>query len=343
LRKISYLATFVVFLLIGTCVVTVLGVQDDIKKYDEDCNNLVYIKIFEQLPDYKTFRVSDAYFLDKPKVYENLWGVDDDIVKLTWWGCTLQWTGDEWINGTPEGMNFFIFFYDDWQYIYNPPPVELIKSFDFPAQDIDITHTGEYFYPNIGGTFEVIKFECLLSSPISLSDGNGWISIQSYNDTENDNFIWLTGSGGDNFSYQENGNQEMFHDMSICLYRIDEPPDKPTITGKTSGKPRVEYEYKFISTDPEGDNIEYCIDWGDNSGEICIGPYKSGVKATATHSWSKKGSYVIKAKARDVYGAESDWSTFPVSMPKNRMNILLNSFLDRLLYYLSFVSIGGGY
>ena len=43
------------------------------------------------------------------------------------------------------------------------------------------------------------------------------------------------------------------------------PPNKPTITGNSSGKPGTEYEYTFVSTDPEEDEISYYIDWGDNT------------------------------------------------------------------------------
>ena len=111
------------------------------------------------------------------------------------------------------------------------------------------------------------------------------------------------------------------------------PPDKPTITGQINGKPNTEYEYKFVSTDPEGDNITYCINWGDDAAEVCIGPYPSGVEASATHTWSEKGNYIIKAKARDVYGAESDWATLSVSMPKNKLsNMILFKIFENLFY-----------
>ena len=101
---------------------------------------------------------------------------------------------------------------------------------------------------------------------------------------------------------------------SFIVYNI--PPEKPIITGDSSGKSGTEYEYKFMSTDPEGDNITYCINWGGNTGEAYIGPYPSGEKASASHTWSEKGNYTIKAKARDINGAESAWATLTVSMPK---------------------------
>ncbi len=116
---------------------------------------------------------------------------------------------------------------------------------------------------------------------------------------------------------------------------VNTPPDKPTITGQTKGKTNTEYEYIFVSTDSEGDNIEYCIDWGDDSQEICIGPYTSGVEATTKHSWSEEGDYTIKAKAKDTYDAESEWGTLTVSMPKSK-TINKPSLLQRLFQRFPF-------
>ena len=39
-----------------------------------------------------------------------------------------------------------------------------------------------------------------------------------------------------------------------------------------------------------------------------MGPFNSGNTASATHSWEENGLYKIKVKARDSWGAESDWS-----------------------------------
>ena len=46
---------------------------------------------------------------------------------------------------------------------------------------------------------------------------------------------------------------------------LNEPPDKPTIEGPSSGNAGIEYEFKFCSEDPDEDDIYYCIDWGDSS------------------------------------------------------------------------------
>ena len=62
-------------------------------------------------------------------------------------------------------------------------------------------------------------------------------------------------------------------------------PEPPIINGPTSGKPGIEYNYTFVSFDPEGDDIWLYIDWGDGNVEEWIGPYESSEEVTLTHEW----------------------------------------------------------
>jgi hypothetical protein len=68
-------------------------------------------------------------------------------------------------------------------------------------------------------------------------------------------------------------------------------------------------------TDPENDDVYYFIEWGDNTDSGWIGPNASGEEITVTHTWNNRGTYTIKAKAKDIYGWESDWATLKVRMP----------------------------
>jgi hypothetical protein len=107
----------------------------------------------------------------------------------------------------------------------------------------------------------------------------------------------------------------------------NEPPDKPVITGKTSGKVGVSYIYSAVSTDPDGDQIWYWFDWGDNTNTGWTGPYNSGIIAYESHTWNAPGTYHIKVKAKDIYDLESLWATLDVSMPRSKINIINNFFL----------------
>ena len=93
------------------------------------------------------------------------------------------------------------------------------------------------------------------------------------------------------------------------------PPAPPVIQGPAKGKPGVTYLFSFTATDPDEDNVFYFVDWGDNATTGWIGPYVSGATIHQSHAWTTKKTYTVKAKAKDTNGAESNWSTFQVTMP----------------------------
>jgi hypothetical protein len=107
-------------------------------------------------------------------------------------------------------------------------------------------------------------------------------------------------------------------------------PSAPLINGSTNGKSGVEYDYTFISIDPTDDDLFYYVEWGDGEIENWIGPYSAGEQIVINHSWGKGGSYIIRAIAKDVNDAESDWTTLEVSMPKNKQFLLIEMFLEWL-------------
>jgi len=37
------------------------------------------------------------------------------------------------------------------------------------------------------------------------------------------------------------------------------------------------------------------------------------------HTYADEGTFTIEAKAKDSHGAESDWATLEVTMPKNKV------------------------
>jgi hypothetical protein len=89
---------------------------------------------------------------------------------------------------------------------------------------------------------------------------------------------------------------------------LSNAPNAPIISGPNSGVAGEEYEFSFITTDPDGDNVSYFIDWGDNTNSGWFGVYESGEEIKATHSWTLSGNYEIRAKAKDDYNVLSSWS-----------------------------------
>jgi glucose/arabinose dehydrogenase len=109
----------------------------------------------------------------------------------------------------------------------------------------------------------------------------------------------------------------------------NQQPTKPMITGPNKGTINKEYEYKFFSSDPDGEKLYYYIEWGDGAFEEWIGPYDSGEEVKVKHTYQKNGFYIIKAKSKDINNIQSQWGHYVTRMPKELM-IKNNSFL-RLL------------
>jgi hypothetical protein len=98
---------------------------------------------------------------------------------------------------------------------------------------------------------------------------------------------------------------------------MNNPPNTPTISGLARGIVGINYLYKFITTEPDGDTVSYYIDWGDGNTSGWLGPYTSGLQVEIRHRWTQKGTYIIQVKAKDTYGAESSWGVLAVSVPTN--------------------------
>jgi len=109
------------------------------------------------------------------------------------------------------------------------------------------------------------------------------------------------------------------------------PPDIPTIDGPSTGQKNSEYEYTFSTSDPDGDDVFYYIDWGDNTTSEWLGPFKSGELTKSSHTWDKDGTYIIRIKSKDMDDAESEWETLEITMPKNKS--LLIQHLTRINQY----------
>ncbi|MBN1280597.1 MAG: hypothetical protein JXA00_03010 [Candidatus Thermoplasmatota archaeon] len=110
---------------------------------------------------------------------------------------------------------------------------------------------------------------------------------------------------------------QLFGDPSLAIGEESEPPAKPaTPAGPVSGKVGTEYTYTSSTTDPEGDQVSYLFDWGDNTTSGWVGPLASGATVSAKKTWTAKGSYGVKVVAKDSHGKLSVWSDpLPITMP----------------------------
>ncbi len=120
------------------------------------------------------------------------------------------------------------------------------------------------------------------------------------------------------------------------------PPEAPIIDGPKNGKIDIDYEYKFSANDQNQDQIYYYINWGDGNNTGWLGPYLSGEEISVIHKWSNKGTYIIRAKAKDINNAESQESTFEINIPRARVTDItflktfnIHPYLFKLLRLIS--------
>jgi len=151
------------------------------------------------------------------------------------------------------------------------------------------------------------------------SGGNYW---DKYNGTDNDG----DGIGNTPFPIPGGDNEDMY---PLMYPSCNVPPNKPIINGPSRGKPGIEHEYTFNTTDLNDDPVMYFIEWGDDTTERTENS-DSGEEVTLKHSWIEEGEYIIKAKSKDINGAESNWSKYKVEIPRTRAtsNLWYHWFLD---------------
>lgn len=161
-------------------------------------------------------------------------------------------------------------------------------------------------------------------------DGDGtvdeWSNFLSSGSIDTRSHVWT--SAGTYYiqvmAEDSDGGQSAFSAQKSVVITSNNPPVKPTISGPSSGRIGRAYTYSSTTTDPESDQIYFWFDWADGTNTGWVGPYNSGDTVSMSHTWSNKGSYSLKVKAKDISGEVSVWSDpLGVSMPKSNLYLSL--------------------
>lgn len=112
----------------------------------------------------------------------------------------------------------------------------------------------------------------------------------------------------------------------------NESPDKPEKPiGPTNIQKNARYSYISSTEDNEKDDVFYLFDWGDGTDSGWLGSYESGQECKTSHSWSGRGTYDIKVKSKDEFGAESQWSDpLSVSLSRHRIPTTILYLIEKL-------------
>lgn len=132
-----------------------------------------------------------------------------------------------------------------------------------------------------------------------------------------------------------------FQDIDFCFntygFQNNPPktPEKPN--GPTEGQYEKSYEFSCQTTDQDIDELYYQWSWGDGETSDWLGPYSTSQLCTTSHTWEIKGSYLIKVKAKDEWGMETDWSEpLTIRMKKNKLSHSgLDALIDFIRYFIN--------
>jgi LPXTG-motif cell wall-anchored protein len=101
---------------------------------------------------------------------------------------------------------------------------------------------------------------------------------------------------------------------TVTIRGVNTPPNTPIVAGPTTGAVSTAYTYSFTATDPDNNNIQYVIDWGDGTAKITSPFSASGNSYAASHTWTTSGIYSIKVYAEDIYSGISGTATYYVTI-----------------------------
>ena len=109
-------------------------------------------------------------------------------------------------------------------------------------------------------------------------------------------------------------NNSATNTTTVTIIQPNIPPTIPEIDGPNNGTINILYNYTVVSTDEDGDELKYTIDWGDGtSNESEFLP--SGGSYNVYHKWAVAGTYTISVTADDGSTVSANDITIKINEP----------------------------
>jgi C1A family cysteine protease len=143
----------------------------------------------------------------------------------------------------------------------------------------------------------------------------------SYSEDQNPTHIYTSEGEYDvTLTVTDDQGNSFYDETYAWIQETNQPPDTPVLEGAKIANAGAFYSYSFTAYDPDTP-IVYCYRelFGDDLG-VWSDSFLSSDKKRFQGWWAPEdsGSYTIRWKLKDPYGAESDWATLKVIVLKNK-------------------------
>ncbi|MBN1861271.1 MAG: hypothetical protein JW840_07415 [Candidatus Thermoplasmatota archaeon] len=236
--------------------------------------------------------------------YGKLWMYDKYVVPG---GCSpYPWTP----SATVSRATFEEF------HMHGDPSMEIWTQF---PQTMTVTHPDAVsFQPSsINVTVTNASMGPVEGALVCVSQENG-LYAKGLTDETGTAELYLEPQNGDAITIVVTSHNYLPNIGTIQVFVSDPPATPKTPEGPTVGSAKSVYSFSSDTTDPDGDEVLYCFDWGDGNISSWVGPFVSGATASASYAWMQGGNFSVRCKAKDTNGAQSDWSdplTIQIGVP----------------------------
>ena len=129
-----------------------------------------------------------------------------------------------------------------------------------------------------------------------------------------------------------------YYGTSVVINQPNRPPTNPIVDSTILvGIPNTEYIFTMVSTDPDGDDIRYIVDWDDGTYDE-TGYLPDGAIATLNHTWTSAGIYIVNVSAVDENNAASGTTELEITIDKEAVETGVLNFT--MIILLAIIIVG---
>ncbi len=196
---------------------------------------------------------------------------------------------------------------------YTPPdtfidekPTAIISGIYTGVPNEEIEFNGTESHDNDEDGYKIIRFDWKFSDDLEWQENLGATPTYIYTEPGIYN-VYLR--------VIDDENNSDINTTIVTIIKPNTPPSIPEINGPENGTTNVSYNFTVVSTDEDGDELKYTIDWGDGT-EIESEFLPAGTAFPTSHKWIEPGLYLITVTAGDNETISGDQFTIEINEPK---------------------------